>query len=74
MYNNVDFDMGTYDTFVLDGNVVTIELGLDERGRSVYRISWYNGHSWKHTYYRRNKEAWATYKMITDTIREMVED
>ena len=63
-----DLDMSVTNTFVHNKNVVTIEIGLDMRGKSVYRVAWYNGRIWKHTYYRKQRDAWVTYKMIVEMI------
>ena len=64
----LDLDMEVVDTFVANNNVVTMELGLDMRGNTMYRVAWFNGRKWQHGYYRRQKDAWTTFRMIMGMI------
>ena len=67
---NRDYDMGIVGCTVVGDNIVTIDLGVDNGGRAVYQVAWFNGKKWKYTQYRRNREAYNTYKMILDMIQE----
>lgn len=66
MYNNLD--MGIMASTNVNGNIVTIDIGLDQKGRTTYQVSWFNGKKWKYAKYRRLNEAKATYRMILEMI------
>lgn len=67
---NRDYDMGVISCTIIGKNVLTIDLGLDDRGRNIYQVAWFNGRRWRYAYYRRSKEAYNTYKMILEMIQE----
>ena len=58
--NNMEIMVST----VKNNNVLTLDMGIAEGGRAVYRIYWWNGIKTSIAYYRRFKEAVATFKMI----------
>lgn len=66
MYNNLD--MGIMSSVTCGKNIVTIDTGLDDAGRVIYQVSWFNGRKWKYVRYRRFNEARATYRMILEMI------
>ncbi len=41
MYNNLD--MGIMSSVTCGKHIVTIDTGLDDAGRVIYQISWFNG-------------------------------
>ena len=57
-------DMGIMISTVKNNNVLTLDVGITENGRAIYRVYWWNGKQSSETYYRRIKEAYATFKMI----------
>ena len=66
MYNNLD--MGIMASTSVNGNIVTVDTGLDDRGRVIYQVSWFNGKKWKYVRYRHFREAKATFNMISEMI------
>lgn len=58
--------MGIMCSDVTSKGIVLFELGIADNGRSIYRISWYNGKKWGAVQYRSFNEAHATYKMLVD--------
>ena len=61
-------DMDIMISTVKDNNVLTLDVGIAENGRLVYRVYWWNGKKTCVTYYRRSKEAIETFKMIEQMI------
>lgn len=66
MCNNLD--MGIMASANVNGNIVTVDTGIDELGRVIYQVSWFNGKKWKYVKYRRFNEARATFRMILEMI------
>lgn len=48
--------------------LVTFDLGIGPNGRSIYRVSWWNGVKWCAKVYRSFEAALKTYKMISQMI------
>lgn len=65
----MNYDMGVLLTDVKGKNVITLDLGISERGDPIYGISWYNGHRWGATpKFDSFKDAHAMYKLILKMI------
>lgn len=68
MHNDLHF--GNTGSFVSGEDMITIEYGVDGRGKAVYRVGWYHKKKWKYAYYRHSRDAWATCKLIMDMIKD----
>lgn len=53
---------------VINGEVVTLDIGVTKRGDPVYRISWYRNGKWVRARYTTFDAAHATWKMLTQVI------
>jgi hypothetical protein len=49
-------------------DVVTFDLGINKRGKPVYRISWFRDGKWTYAHYTSFKAARATWKMLNQMI------
>lgn len=65
MRNKMNLDMGVLMTDVKGTNVITLDLGISERGDPIYGISWFNGRQWGATpTFEYFNDAYAMYKLI----------
>ncbi len=57
-------DMEVICSEVKNGNVVTLEMGINPGGKLVYGISWWKRGQLEYAWYHSIKTAYATFSMI----------
>lgn len=57
-------DMGVMISEVIGDNVLTLEIGVNDIGETVYRFSWYNGRQWGARRFYSMDEAYSIYRLV----------
>lgn len=64
----MDYDFDVMISDVIEGKVMSLELGVGPNGRPVYRVSLFNGKKWAAARYHSFGSALATYKFLKRVI------
>lgn len=57
-------DMDVMISEIVNDNIIALEMGLDDVGRTVYRFSWWNGHKWGSKRFYSLNDAYGTYRLV----------